>query len=192
MQPKLLRFLQEQEYERVGEGITRHADVRVIAATNMDLKRAVKEGRFREDLLYRLNVFQIELPSLRERKDDILSLEEEFLISFLRKNGRRAVPLSAEVKRLFLEYAWPGNVRELRNTLERASIVAQGSEIRLSDLPPAMAEQAQPPAGVPSLDQVEETHIRRVLAATQTLEESARILGIDVATLWRKRKKYGI
>ena len=192
MQPKLLRFLQEREYERVGEGVTRKADVRIVAATNMDLEKAVKDGRFREDLLYRLNVFQIELPSLRERKDDIPSMAGGFLISFLRKNGRPLIPLSAEVKKLFVEYPWPGNVRELRNALERASIVAQGSEITLFDLPPAMAGQAQVPAGIPSLDQVEENHIRRVLAATQTLEEAARILGIDVATLWRKRKKYGI
>jgi len=194
VQPKLLRFLQEQEYERVGEGITRKANVRVIAATNSDLENAVKAGRFREDLLYRLNVFQIELPPLRERSDDILPLAEKFLALFVRKNERKALALSPEVKRFFQEYSWPGNVRELRNVLERASIVTQGPEVNLSDLPPQLAGKAsvQPPPDGLSLDAVEESHIRRVLAATKTLEEAARILGIDTATLWRKRKKYGI
>jgi NtrC-family two-component system response regulator AlgB len=193
VQPKLLRFLQEQEYERVGEGITRKANVRLITATNMDLEKAVKEGRFREDLLYRLNVFQIDLPPLRERRDDILPLAEKFLAVFLRKNGRTVLTLSAEVKRFFQEYSWPGNVRELRNVLERASIVTQGHEVHLSDLPPQLASQASTPVSSElSLDAVEENHIRRVLAATKTLEEAARILGIDLTTLWRKRKKYGI
>jgi two-component system, NtrC family, response regulator AlgB len=192
VQPKLLRFLQDQEYERVGEGITRKADVRVLAATNVDLEKAVKEGGFREDLLYRMNVFQIDIPPLRERRDEVIPLAEKFLVMFARKNGRPTPGLSSEVKNLFQEYSWPGNARELRNVIERASIVSQGSEVKVSDLPPALAGQTQTPAGIPSLDQVEKNHIRRVLAATQTLEEAARILGIDVATLWRKRKKYGI
>jgi NtrC-family two-component system response regulator AlgB len=168
--------------------------VRVIAATNSDLEKTVKEGRFREDLLYRLNVFQIELPPLRERSEDILPLAEKFLALFVRKNERKCLALSAEVKRFFLEYVWPGNVRELRNVLERASIVTQGPEVNLSDLPPQLAGNASAqlsPDGL-SLDAVEESHIRRVLAATKILEEASRILGIDAATLWRKRKKYGI
>ncbi len=194
VQPKLLRFLQEREYERVGEGMTLKADVRVIAATNLDLEKAVKDGRFREDLLYRLNVFQIGIPALRERKDDILPLAEKSLVFFAQKNGRIALGLSPEVKHFFEEYAWPGNVRELRNVLERASIVSQGPEVKVVDLPPQLSEKipASSSAQIPSLDQVEEDHIRRVLAATQTLEEAARILGIDLTTLWRKRKKYGI
>ena len=194
VQPKLLRFLQEQEYERVGEGVTRKGNVRIVAATNTDLEKAVKEGRFREDLLYRLNVFQIDVPPLRERKDDILSLAEKFLSLFTRKNGRSGLSLNSEAKKLFLEYGWPGNIRELRNAMERACIVASGSEVKLADLPPQLAETAHPSSSpeIPSLDSVEETHIRRVLAGTKTLEETARILGIDSATLWRKRKKYGI
>ena len=98
------------------------------------------------------------------------------------------------MKKLFLEYKWPGNVRELRNVMERASIVAQGVEVKLADLPPQLAETTRPSGSleIPSLDVVEENHIRRVLVGTKTLEEAARILGIDAATLWRKRKKYGI
>ncbi len=193
VQPKLLRFLQEHAYERVGESVTRRADVRVVAATNRDLEKAVAEGAFREDLWYRLNVFPIELPALRDRPDDVLPLARRFLARFTRQNSRVALQLSPEAERALHDYGWPGNVRELRNVMERASIVAQGPDVGLADLPAALAaSRAAPTSDHLSLDAVEENHIRRVLAAAKTLEEAARILGVDLSTLWRRRKKYGI
>ena len=120
LQPKLLRFLQEKEYERVGEAVTRKADVRVLAATNIDLEAAVKAGLFREDLLYRLNVVEIFIPPLRERREDILPLAEGLLMFFGRQNHRRNLKFSDEAKAALNAWDWPGNVRELRNAVERA------------------------------------------------------------------------
>jgi len=194
IQPKLLRFIQEREYERLGDHITRKADVRIIAATNTDLEKAVQEHRFREDLYYRLNVIQIQIPPLRERPDDIAPLAIRLLGFFSRSNHRPAQRFTDEALNALRHYPWPGNVRELRNVVERASILCQSEFIGIEYLPqkvmaaPAYAE----PGDMVSLDHLEEMHIRRVLAATKSLQEAADILGIDQTTLWRRRKQYNI
>jgi len=192
LQPKLLRFVQDHQYERVGDSVTRRADVRVISATNADLDGAVRDGRFREDLYYRLNVVQIEVPALRERPDDIIPIAERLLAFFDR--GRKIVGFTDEAVAALRSYRWPGNVRELRNVIERAVILCRGERIGVEHLPANFAPQERSAAvgDSISLDQLEEAHIRRVLAATKSLDEAAEVLGIDSATLYRKRKKYGI
>jgi len=194
VQPKLLRFIQEREYERLGDHVTRKADVRLIAATNMNLEEAVRDHRFREDLYYRLNVIQIEIPPLRERPDDIVHLAKR-LLAFFGKNHRCASQqFTDEALQLLSRYSWPGNVRELRNVVERASILCQSESVGTEYLP----EKIQLSAGQPklndllSLDKLEEMHIRHVLASTKSLQEASDILGIDQATLWRRRKRYSI
>ena len=194
LQPKLLRFVQDREYERVGEARTRRADVRLVTATNVDLEAAVREGRFREDLLYRVNVVQIDLPPLRGRPEDIADLAGRFLRELA---VRRPIHgFTDEAMAALRAYRWPGNIRELRNVVERSVILCQGDRIGLEHLPAAFAADgtaATVAVGdrVP-LDRVEEMHIRRVLALSHSLQEAADILGIDLATLWRRRKKYGI
>jgi NtrC-family two-component system response regulator AlgB len=197
LQPKLLRFLQEKQYERVGEVHTRTADVRLIAATNHDLETEVTAGTFREDLLYRLNVIEISLPPLRQRSD-ILDLAEHLLAFFSRQMGRRLTGFTPEARASLARHTWPGNLRELRNTVERAAILAEGPEIGLADLPPrfnAPAAGTLVPieVGQPvSLEQLENEHIRRVVSTSSSLDEAARILGIDPSTLYRKRKQHGL
>jgi two-component system, NtrC family, response regulator AlgB len=194
MQPKLLRFLQDREYERVGDQTTRKADVRIIAATNTDLEAAVRAGRFREDLFYRLNVIQIDLPPLAERPDDVEILAGAMLLLFCAQNHKRCAGFSDEAMRSLREYAWPGNIRELRNVVERAAILSRSDIIGIEELPALMSSHAPAPQlGDPvSMDIIEELHIRRILASTPSLQDAADILGIDQATLWRKRKQYGI
>jgi NtrC-family two-component system response regulator AlgB len=193
LQPKLLRFLQDRQYERVGDTRTRHGDVRILTATNVDLEDAVREKRFRQDLFYRINVVQIDLPPLRERANDIEPLAEQMLAEL--SQGRRAGALAPATVEVLKRYCWPGNVRELHNVLERATILATGHEILPEHLPPNLAAappKPTAPGDLVSLDALEEQHIRRVLAATRSLDEAAGILKIDVATLFRKRKRYGI
>ncbi|MHC1728459.1 MAG: sigma-54-dependent transcriptional regulator [Syntrophobacteraceae bacterium] len=194
LQPKLLRFLQDREYERIGDQTTRRADVRVIAATNSDLDMAVKEGRFREDLFYRLNVFQVVLPPLRERSEDIVSMAERFLAFFGRQRHRVFLGFTGEAVEALGRYTWPGNIRELHNVIERAAILCRGEKVDIDYLPENIAvPEVAPNIGDPvSLETVEELHIRRVLASSRSLQEAAETLGIDQATLWRRRKKYGI
>jgi len=194
LQPKLLRFVQDREYERVGDYTTRKADVRLIAATNQNLEVAVKEGFFREDLFYRLNVIQIEIPPLRERPADIATLAEQMLAFFGRSSHRTFIGFSADALQALRKYPWPGNVRELRNVIERAAILCRAEYIGSECLPAAiMPRDTLPHIGDPlPLDKIEEQHIRRILATTKSLQEAADILGIDQATLWRRRKKYGI
>lgn len=194
MQPKLLRFIQDREYERVGDQHTRKADVRIIAASNAHLEEAVAEGRFREDLYYRLNVVQIDLPSLSERSCDIEPLAESMLALFNAQNRKSIHGFKADVLRIFREYPWPGNIRELRNVIERAVILCNNDMIGIKLLPESIASKKAPVRiGDPvSLETIEEQHIRRILAETSSLQEAAGILGIDQATLWRKRKQLGI
>jgi NtrC-family two-component system response regulator AlgB len=194
LQPKLLRFVQGKEYERVGDQATRKADVRLITATNVDLEKSVKEGRFREDLFFRINVIQIEIPPLRERRDDILALAEKLLVFYGRKNHRALTGLSAEARQALHQHTWPGNIRELSNVVERAAIFCRTDYVGLECLPPNLnPRQSLPDIGDPvPLEKIEELHIRRILAAAGSLQEAADILGIDQATLWRRRKKYGI
>lgn len=194
IQPKLLRFIQEKKYERLGENITRNADVRLIAASNLDLGKAVAEGRFREDLYYRLNVVEIEVPPLRERKEDIATIADNMLLFFGRSNHRTYKGFSAEALATLKKYSWPGNLRELRNTIERITIFCKTEVVGNECLPEKISESEEIPrlGDAVHLAKIEEIHIRRILAEGVSLQQAAETLGIDAATLWRKRKKYGI
>jgi len=194
LQPKLLRFVQEKEYERVGDSLTKKADVRLVAATNADLEDAVKEGRFREDLFYRLNVIQIEIPPLRERPEDVIALAERLLVFHGRNNHRSFLGFTEEAIQALAGNRWPGNVRELSNAVERAAILCRNDRIGLECLPAnLLPRDLTLKIGDPvTIEKIEEQHIRRVLANAKSLQEAAAILGIDQATLWRRRKKYGI
>jgi two-component system, NtrC family, response regulator AlgB len=194
LQSKLLRFVQEREYERVGDYITRKANVRIIAATNMDLEQAVTDRRFREDLFYRLNVIQIEIPPLRERPEDITALAEKLLAFYGRANHRSSLSFTDEVMKFLKQYHWPGNVRELNNVVERTAILCRNNRVGIESLPAnLLTDNITPVIGEHiALDEIEEQHIRRVLVTAKSLQEAAGILGIDQATLWRRRKRYGI
>jgi NtrC-family two-component system response regulator AlgB len=190
IQSKLLRLLQEREYERVGETKSHRSNVRVIAATNRNLQEAAAAGKFREDLFYRLNVISVALPPLRERSVDIEDLVAGQLQLFAAHAGKKTRALSPAALDLLRQYHWPGNLRELRNVIERAVILSAGEQIDPGDI----GETAQTRSevrlgGKVSLAQVEAEHIRRVVEGTKTLEEAAEVLGIDPATLYRKRKK---
>jgi len=193
MQAKLLRFLQERCFERVGESRTRKANVRVVAATNRDLDADVTTGRFREDLLFRLNVIEIRVPSLRERREDILPMARRFLTFFARVVGRPVPELSPDAARVLVDYAWPGNVRELRNTIERAVILWPSPVLEPRAFPERIAGargQAPTVGGHFTLDEIERAHIMAIVGQSKTMEEAAAALGIDDSTLWRKRKRY--
>ncbi|MBI2924296.1 MAG: sigma-54-dependent Fis family transcriptional regulator [Verrucomicrobia bacterium] len=194
IQPKLLRLLQEKEYERVGENQPRPANVRVIAATNHDLERAVRESRFREDLFYRLNVITLSLPPLRQRPRDLRRVAESYLRFFAAQCGKQLTGFSPAALDRIQSYSWPGNLRELRNAVERAVILAINDAVEVADLPDKLSQAAARELRVGariSLAELEEEHIRRILAACASLEEAARVLGIDPATLYRKRKRLG-
>jgi len=190
IQAKLLRLLQEREYERIGNPRAQRANVRVIAATNREISRAVAEGRFREDLYYRLNVINIAIPPLRDRTIDLRHIAERLLEFFAGRSGKKIEGFSDEAVRAMQAYPWPGNLRELRNVIERAVILGVGNRIELADL----ADLAQPKddfriGGRATLAQVENEHIRLVLANSRTIDEAAQVLGIDPATLYRRKKK---
>ncbi len=197
IQPKLLRLLQEREYERVGEAKIRMADVRVIAATNRDLKEAVARGAFREDLLYRLDVISMELPPLRDRPGDLMSIAQSLLRQITQRSPTAITGFSESARQAMTRYTWPGNIRELRNMIERATILASGTEIDLPDLPASLGE-SQPESGDAvlggsySLDEIEAEHIRRVLARSKNLQQAAAILKLDPTTLLRKRKSLSL
>ena len=193
LQAKLLRFVQEKQFERVGESRTREADVRVVAATNRQLEDEVKAGRFREDLLYRLNVMEVTVPPLRERIEDLEGFAGQLLAFAARASGLKPPDISPAAMAALRGYSWPGNVRELKNILERALILGRGREIGLPALPERIAAQSTrvPVVGGEfSLDEIEREHIARVVARAPTQDEAARILGIDASTLWRKRKRF--
>jgi NtrC-family two-component system response regulator AlgB len=195
LQPKLLRVLQDRRYERVGETRTRACNVRILAATNRSLETEITAGRFREALFYRLNVIDLTLPPLRERRADLLPLAEHLLRFFALQTGKSIKGFTSEAKAALLRYPWPGNVRELRNALERGVILSSGSEIGVADLPSVLA--APIPGGIQlgarvTLEQLEAEHLRRILQSTPTIEEASNVLGIDPSTLYRKRKKYGL
>jgi two-component system, NtrC family, response regulator AlgB len=199
IQPKLLRLLQEREYERLGENVTRQSTVRVIAATNRDLKKRVAEGAFREDLFFRLNVITVEMPPLRVLPEDLVRFSEHYMQHFAAQCRRNIVGFSDDALAALRHYPWPGNLRELRNTIERAVILTRGDRISASDLPSEVRLEniatMNPEAAVGamlSLEQLEELHIRKVLERLPNLGEAASTLGIDQATLYRKRKKFGL
>ena len=189
-QTDLLRVLQEREIVRVGGNQSIKVDFRCIAATNKDLERAIEEGKFRPDLFYRLNVFRIELPPLRERRDDIPGLVNHFVRKFSLQMNKKITRLSPSAMNLLQQQPWIGNVRELENAVERAMVVAQEPEIRESDF---VFKAATVPNGTPTrLDEVEKAHILRTLETVgwnQT--RAAEILNIDRVTLHHKLKRYG-
>ncbi|MFZ0930618.1 MAG: sigma-54 dependent transcriptional regulator [Syntrophobacteraceae bacterium] len=194
IQAKLLRVLQEKAYERLGDLETRKANIRVLAATNIDLESAVKTGRFREDLFYRLDVVEIMVPPLRDRREDIVPLAEGLLAFFARQNHRLILGFAEEASEALKNYEWPGNVRELRNAIERAVLLCTDDRVGIHHFPLKLKPlERVPGAGdLVTMEELEITHIRRVLASSASIEEACRILGMDSVTLWRKRKKYGL
>lgn len=192
VQAKLLRLLQERCYERVGEARTHRADIRVIAATNRDLRQQVAEGCFREDLFYRLNVITIEMPPLRSRPEDIVPAAEYFLETVARSTGTPRRDLTLPAREVLQSHAWPGNLRELRNVIERAAILCDHALLDAADFPElaGRSEPTAPQVGeFVTLEAVIEAHIRRVTARAESYEQAARILGIDKSTLYRWRKR---
>jgi two-component system response regulator AtoC len=212
---KLLRVIQDREFERVGSSRTQAVDIRVIAATNRDLKVEMRAGRFREDLFYRLNVIPLAVPPLRERREDIPLLAEHVLKALRRRGLDRVRAVSPEAMRCLMEYPWPGNVRELENVLERGAVCARGSVLAVEDLPDEVRETVRPrgkadsPAGPvpPSRRETglggERTGAEGATGERErivrTLEENrwnrgaaAAALGVDRTTLWRRMKRLGI
>lgn len=195
MQVKLLRVLQEREIMRVGESKTCKIDVRVMAATNQDLPKAMREGKFRDDLYYRLSVIEIEVPPLQQRKEDILPLARYFIERLAKKLKMPNLRLDATCIDYLLEYSWPGNVRELENILERAAVLSEDEVILPESLPPIIVhseayQRSSSELLTRSLAQVEQDHIQAVLESTNhNRSRAARILGISPTTLWRKLKE---
>jgi formate hydrogenlyase transcriptional activator len=195
LQPKLLRVLQEQEFERLGGTKTIKVDVRLVAATNRDLTRMVAEGRFRNDLYYRLNVFPIVLPPLRERSDGIPSLVRHFTQQFARRMGKRIETIPAATMEALVRYPWPGNVRELQNVIERAVILSPGPTL---EVPPAdLKSVGQPtPVAAVTLADTDREHILSALRETGGVlggsKGAAARLGMKRSTLYKKMKKLGI
>jgi NtrC-family two-component system response regulator AlgB len=190
IQAKLLRLLQEREYERVGETKPRRANVRVISATNRDLSLAVASGKFREDLFYRLNVISMRLPPLRERIKDLEKIAQSHLAFLAGHAGKSVRGFSPDALDAMRQYGWPGNLRELRNVVERAVILCSGEVIEVDDLSDTIQPASEMRLGGKfTVEEIEAEHIRRVVSNTRTLDEAATILGIDPATLYRKRKK---
>jgi two-component system, NtrC family, response regulator AlgB len=203
-QSRLLRFLNDRTYDRLGESKERKADVRIIAATNRPLEEAIHSGRFREDLFFRLNVVPLVVPPLRTRRDDILPLATYYLNFFSQRQTRRGMAFSEPCARALVSAEWPGNLRELRNAIERAVILAPADVLEAADLGITPVEigahdlQQRIPAGAAalggdhSIDEIEREHIARVIARSPSLDAAAKLLGIDPTTLQRKRKRYGL
>jgi two-component system, NtrC family, response regulator AtoC len=198
LQPKLLRALQERTVRPIGGRKEIPFDVRLIAATNRDLESATEEGRFREDLFFRLNVIEVPLPPLRERGSDVLALAQHFLVRFAQRAKKSIVGLTPSVAKHLLEYDWPGNVRELHNVIERAVALAGNDHITAEDLADKITQsQRRPRAPIPldlgelvSLDEMERRYILHVLEASNgSRNVAARILGLDRTTLWRRLER---
>ncbi len=196
-QPKILRVLQEGEFERVGGTRTIRVDVRIVAATNQDVGQMVREKRFREDLYYRLKVITVNVPPLRERREDIRVLAEHFLRIYAAKNNRRLEGFTDEALRRLEGYSWPGNVRELENVIERAVVLQRGTLIDVTDLPEEVAGATPLPEGALSirigtpLAEVEKRLLEATLRATRNNKTlTARLLGIDVRTVSRKLERW--
>jgi two-component system response regulator AtoC len=188
-QVHLLRALEDKKITRVGCNEEIEVDVRFISATNRDLRTMVKQGDFREDLYYRLNVVRIELPSLKDRKEDILPLAEHFLKKYSEENSKSIKKFSPEVVKFMLNYSWPGNVRELENMIERGVILSKKNSITLDELPQDIIHPT--PVEGKTIESVERNHIIRVLEETKgNISKAAKILGIRRMTLYNKLKKY--
>ncbi|MDE5897677.1 MAG: sigma-54 dependent transcriptional regulator [Treponemataceae bacterium] len=196
-QVKILRVLQERKFERVGGEETITVDVRIVAATNRDLEAEVKAGRFREDLYYRLNVVHLHVPPLRERKDDIPLLIDQFLREFAAENEKPVSGIDVRARSALYKYDWPGNIRQLRNCMESAVVMCSGTEITLEDLPPSVSQcSADASISIPmgiTLEEAEKALIVQNLAANKgNKSKTAEILGIERKTLHRKLQKYGM
>jgi transcriptional regulator with PAS, ATPase and Fis domain len=197
LQAKLLRVIEDKEVRPLGATKGEKVDVRVIAATNRDLRRAVAEGRFRQDLFYRLNVVDVHLPPLRERPEDLPLLIEHFIVSSAQ--SAKASHLSAEALRFLLNYSWPGNIRELENTIERALVLCRGEELTPADLPAHLTGSKPQVAGLQdallrrcSLADLEREYIALALEFTEgKKKEAAELLGVDRKTLYRKLEEFG-
>jgi len=192
IQPKLLRLLHDREYERLGEHKPRRANIRVIAATNRDLKAEVKAGKFREDLFYRLNVITIEVLPLRQRPEDVAVCAENFLRGVAKSLKRPFRGFTLPAREALESYSWPGNLRELRNAVERAAILCEGDLLDVNDFADLTARSDGPTPQVGdfvSLSTLIEEHIRQVVERAGSLEHAARVLGIDRSTLYRRRKR---
>lgn len=194
MQGKLLRVIQEKQIIRVGANKPIQLDIRFIAATNKDLKRAIEDGRFREDLYFRLNVVQITLPNLMERKEDIPVLIKCFISKYARKFSKRIGGIDPTAEEVLLGYTYPGNIRELENIIERAVALAEGDTVTVKDLPPDLREYSVTTYGKwLTWEEREHEYLRSVLEHTgHDLRQTARILNLPRTTLWRKMKKYGL
>jgi transcriptional regulator with PAS, ATPase and Fis domain len=197
-QAKILRVIQEGDFQRIGGTKDINVDVRIIAATNKDLRRAIEEKSFREDLYYRLKVIEIELPPLRERREDVAVLAEYLLKTLRMKIASNVEGFSEAAMQILMDYDWPGNVRELRNVVERALVFARGEEILPENLPqdiasPRAVKRPEDSETPPSLNEIEREHIQRVLNFTGgNKQQAAKILGISRATLYEKIKTYKI
>jgi DNA-binding NtrC family response regulator len=199
MQPKLLRVLQERQMRPVGGNTTVPVNARIIAATNRELDGEVAARRFREDLYYRLNVVQIQIPPLRERAADVLSLARQFVQKFAERAQKPISGISDDAANVLLRYNWPGNVRQLENTIERAIALSRSAQIEVEDLPARLREYEGSGALLPelqtgavlSLDEIEKLHIQRVLQrAKGNKTQTAKVLGVDRRTLYRKLERY--
>lgn len=192
LQRKLLRFLQDQTFYKVGSTTSVQVDVRIITATNQIIEEEIRNGSFREDLYYRLNVIKIDLPPLRDRKEDIPLLIRYFLQKYNKKFGKTVRSISENTLLLLMKYPWPGNVRELENVIERAVIMAEGKELVPGDLPSQIPSSLEKGSDW-TLERFEKDHITTVLSITKgELKKAAQLLGINQSTLWRKLKKFNV
>ncbi len=197
LQAKLLRVVEEKRFERLGGQRTQEADVRFLFSSNVDLRAAVRRGVFREDLFHRLSVVELELPPLRERREDVLPLAQHFLKRERERGATRARGIAPDAEALLQGYSWPGNVRELRATLERAALLATGDRLSVGDLPVHLFSDPESlfvaRLEPPSLKDLEQSYIRHVLRETGGSQtRAARVLGISRKALWEKRRRYGI
>jgi DNA-binding NtrC family response regulator len=191
-QVDLLRVLETKQFTRIGGNQVISVEFRVIAATNQDLEQLVKEGRMREDFYYRINVFPIDVPPLRERRGDIMLCAKFFLEKFARHVNKRVTGISKEAQELLMNHSWRGNVRELKNAIERAIVVTRGPELKPEDFPMQIAEN-KPNRDGDTLDEIEQAHIEYILQREGwNITRSAKILGIDRVTLYNRIKKYGL
>ncbi|WP_232823432.1 sigma-54 dependent transcriptional regulator [Dyella sp. C9] len=192
-QPKLLRVLEDGEFERLGSSRTQRVDVRLVSATNADLSAEVAAGRFRKDLLYRLNTLEIHLPPLRERGEDILPLARQFLARSAQRYGRATLRLAPSAERSLLAWAWPGNVRELQHLMERAALLADSDQVSASALAFGTAPESAPDVGGMTLEQAEGWLVRRALQRHQgNLQRAADALGITRQSLYRRLEKHDL
>jgi transcriptional regulator with PAS, ATPase and Fis domain len=196
LQAKLLKVIETSEVYPLGDTKSRLVDIRVIAATNVDIENRIKTGKFREDLYWRLNVIEIKIPPLRERKEDIEMLTNHFINNLAHEHDKNIKGIEREALALLIDYSWPGNVRELKNTIERSIVLADGPTLTAADLPEKMRKEETgkelPPLKAYLGDYEKNLLLQTYNTHNKNKEETARALGIDLATLYRKFRKYGI